>query len=97
MRYEIVLSVKAARQFESLDVVVASGLAEHFDRLAEDPVGLSQPSYLPYPPGYQLFKCHVGAANGSHYFAILFNYSQDETSLLISGIGHRDTLGGSPE
>jgi len=90
MPYEVELSPKADERLSALDPVIQSRFLDCLDELATDPVAKSRPSYFPYAPGYQLYTCNFEANGRKHFFAVLFRYSADETTLLVHGFHYAD-------
>lgn len=67
--------------------MLASHVLDQLDRLAEDPVGLSRPPSFPHPlyQKYQFFW--PPDAPPEAHLTVLFQFSQDETTLHIIAIG----------
>ena len=61
---------------------------DHIKRLGMDAVGLGVPSYIPYPPGYELFQFTKVLDNKTHVFTILFRIQPNEDKFVIYRIGH---------
>ena len=87
MSYAVEMTPDAESDFARLSGMLASHVLDQLDRLAEDPVGLSRPPAFPHPL-YQKYQFSwPPEAPPEAYVTILFQYSQDETTLQILGIG----------
>jgi hypothetical protein len=91
MDYEIRLSAHAARVYQSLPVWLQIALDSHLESLAASPTSLSRraPS-PPYPPGDMLsaFDRDDPDSTRRHHVSVFFVYSQSETSLIVTAVGH---------
>jgi hypothetical protein len=98
MSYEVLLVEKAEATLAALPDEFRTIVEQHLIDLAQSPVSLSRRAVFPYPPGSQLYEFDVdyGGQDWDH-FAILFRYSQDETSLVVIGIGHSKLRREDPE
>jgi hypothetical protein len=91
MGYKLKLSDNAVGMLDSLPVWLLEPVEAHLSRLAESPSSLSRTVVSPpYPPiGGLMSEFNWGPADNTlHHFVIFFRYSQDETNLIISSIGH---------
>jgi hypothetical protein len=89
MAYHPILSPQARKDLASFSGPMRQHIVAALRMLAADPVGLSSPSFLPYPPDCLLFRPNPFFDDrGRHEFMALFRYGQDEVSLQIIGIGH---------
>lgn len=62
---------------------------DHLKRLRMDPLGFSRPSYLPYPPGYQLYQFPIVLGDHTHVFTVLFKIDDaNGQRIVIHRIGH---------
>jgi mRNA-degrading endonuclease RelE of RelBE toxin-antitoxin system len=89
MSYDVVLMPRAEAHLNSIPEEFRLIIETKLQDLAEAPVSLSRPAVFPYPPGSQLYEFDVdyGGSFWDH-FAILFRYGQDESTLIVIGIGH---------
>jgi hypothetical protein len=87
MSYVAKLTPDAEADLARLPPMVASHVLDQLDRLAADPVGLSQPPSFPHPL-YQKYQ-FPWPPDGplESMLTILFVYSQDETTIEVVGIG----------
>jgi len=87
MSYGISLTPDVEADLARLPAMLASHVLDQLDRLAADPVGLSRPPAFPHPlyQKYQFF--FPPEAPPEAHVTILFQFSQDETSLHIVGKG----------
>jgi hypothetical protein len=87
MSYTISLTTDAESDLARFPPMLASHVLDQLDRLAADPVGLSRPPSFPHPL-YQKFE-FFWPPNGppEAYVTVLFQYSQDETALIVMMIG----------
>ena len=89
MIYEVVLLPLAEQDIRALPLPLQNYVEEQLNRLASQPASLSRPSAFPFPPNCQLFQPDpVQLDDEVHYFTVIFQYAQDETTLRILGIGH---------
>jgi len=90
MDYELLYSSQAERLLDGLSLPLLTFVQEHLDRLAADPVGLSQPGAFPHPPWLQRFHFdHPNFDGNHHFFTVLFNFGQDEKTLQVVHIVHQ--------
>ena len=74
MSYAVVLGPEAEEDLARLPPLVASFLLDELDRLAADPVALSRPSHVPYPPNAQAFRTRFEHEGVRYFFHIQFKY-----------------------
>ena len=86
MSYEVVLQPAAIADLASLPLPVQNAVEQHLNRLASDPVGLSRPSVLPYPP-CQMFPFQVELDGVRWFITVLFRFSADEEEIRVFAIG----------
>jgi hypothetical protein len=70
-----------------LDPVLASLLLDEIEACAARPARHSRRPGLPFLP-YQRFEITLTSAGEQHFFAVLFQYGQDEQTLHVRFIGH---------
>jgi len=92
MEYEIDRTRKAQNQFEALNPSLQVRLDAHFLELGIWPTQLSRPigSQGSAPAGMVSEFQHTTMDGTIHHFAIIFQYSRDETRLIIHAIGHTE-------
>jgi len=56
-------------------------------RLLHAPVTLSSPSYLPFPPGYQMVSFSCDDGDNSVVFHVLFDFHPDGQTLNVLRVG----------
>jgi hypothetical protein len=83
MTYGVEFAPPADEAISSLPPLVASGVLDGIDRLAEDPVRLSRPSHFPYRPGRQMYQFWVEAEGTRWWITVFFRYAQDEERIVI--------------
>lgn len=91
MEYEIEITESAARALDKLPIWLLEPVRDHLARLARSPASWSRTVVTPpYPPiGDMMSEFDWGPADNTlHHFVFFFRYSQDETSLIVSSIGH---------
>ena len=86
MSYDVRLTPDAERDYARLQPLLASHVHDQLERLAADPVGLSQRPSFPHPL-YQKYQFFWPPDSEDVHVTILFQYSQDETAIEIVGIG----------
>jgi hypothetical protein len=87
MGYDIELESEALADLARLDPVLASLLLDEIDRCAVNPTRYSRRAGLPYLP-YQRFEIRLVHEGVTHFFAVLYQYGQDEQTLHVRFIGH---------
>jgi len=87
MPYELELSPDAADFLRASDEPARAAIVDHLLRLAEAPVERSEPSYFPYPPGFQMYRFKLVGDGPRRYYTVLFKYAADEETLWIVRIG----------
>jgi hypothetical protein len=87
MSYAVSLTPDAESDLARLPALLASYVLDQLDRLAENPVALSKPPSFPHTlhQKYQFFWPPDAPAEA--HITILFQYSQDVTTIHIVGIG----------
>ena len=87
MSYAVSLTPDAESDLARLPALLASYVLDQIDLLAQNPVALSQPPSFPHTlyQKYQFFW--PPDAPAEVHVTILFQYSQDETTLHIVGNG----------
>lgn len=91
MSFRAILAPTAADDIARLDVWLRNVVHEELLRLCESPATLSRRSVSPpYPPGYLQFEFNRVFGDKGHYFVVLFRYGQDEETIHIHAIGHRE-------
>jgi hypothetical protein len=90
MAYDVILTLKAERQFNALAPSLQEVVESRLIDLSLSPTSYARPVVSPpYPPGGVVFEFDYGPiGNTLHHFAIFFRYSQDETNLIVFAIGH---------
>ncbi len=91
MAYNIILSDDAVGTLDALPIWLLEPVQAHLSRLAESPTTLSRTVVSPpYPPLQGMMsELNWGPADNTlHHFVFFFQYSRDETSLMISSTGH---------
>jgi hypothetical protein len=90
MNYEIRLMPDAESDLNRLAVWLRERTESHLTSLSNHPSVLSRPSVSPpYPPGGMISEVCFESGDGvSHYITVFFLYGQDETSLIVTRIGH---------
>jgi hypothetical protein len=83
MSYGVEFTPPADKALSALPSLVASGVLDGIDRLAEDPVGLGRPSHFPYRPGRQMYQFWVEAEGTRWWITVFFRYAQDEERIVI--------------
>jgi hypothetical protein len=86
MIYIVVISSLARDRLRNLPPELTSFVLDHLDnKLARDPVRLSERASFAYPSG-QAYYCDRVLGDQHWDFVIYFRYSQDEEHLLIADI-----------
>jgi hypothetical protein len=91
MAYKIILSDDAVGTLDTLPIRLLEPVQAHLARLAESPLTLNRTVVSPpYPPVRGMMsEFNWGPADNTlHHFVFFFRYSQDETSLIVSSVGH---------
>ena len=85
MSYDVSLTEEAEDDLKRLeDPVLQSHVLDQLDYLSRAPAALSRPASFPHLP-YQ--KYQFWSPDHTIHFTTLFQYSQDERTLIIVGIG----------
>ena len=85
MGYSVSLSQEAEADFDRLkDPVLQSFVLDQLDHLARAPAALSRRGGFPHLP-YQTYA--FWGPDHTIHFTVLFQYSQDERSLIVVSIG----------
>ncbi len=94
MEYEIRLTARAKQDLSLLPDWAQMLMESHLVELAQSPSTLSRPVVSPpYAPGGMIFEFDHGPIGTTLYhFVVFFRYGQDETELVVHGIGHSDLL-----
>jgi hypothetical protein len=94
MEYEPILTARAEKDLSRLPEWAREIVESHLIELAQAPSRFSRPVVSPpYPPGGMMCEFdHGPIGNTLYHFTIFFVYGQDETSLIITNIGHTDLL-----
>ncbi len=87
MGYSVEFEREALADLAELDAMLASRLLDEIERCATQPTLQSRRPGLPYLP-YQRFEIKLEHDEEKHFFAVLFQYGQDEQTLHIRYIGH---------
>jgi hypothetical protein len=90
MEYEVVLLQKAERQLSSFPEWLREAVESDLGDLSRSPSTFARTVVSPpYPPGGMVSEFDHGPIAGTlHHIAVFFHYSQDETRLIVSAIGH---------
>jgi hypothetical protein len=83
MRYGVEFTPPADEALSSLPPLVASGVLDGIDHLADNPVGLGRASHFPYRPGRQMYQFWVEAEGTRWWMTVFFRYAQDEERIVI--------------
>jgi hypothetical protein len=90
MSYDVRLTARAEADSAALPSHIQRFLEVRLLELGVSPSRVSRPSVSPpYPPGFMLYEFGYDVAGERWHFSVLFRYHQDETSLIVSGIGAR--------
>ena len=73
---------EAEQDLDTLPPLIASQVLDQIDRLAEDPVRLSKPSFFPYRPA-QAFRFPCSFEGRTYHVTILFRYRADEQGIIL--------------
>lgn len=87
MGYSVEFEREALEDLAKLDPVLASRLLDEVERCAVASTTQSRRAGLPYLP-YQRFEIELTHDDVKHFFAVLFQYGQDEQTLHVRYIGH---------
>ena len=92
MSYQLRYEPRAARHIENVPHDLLDALERNLVLLARNPVGLSERvASPPFPPRGQLYHFHtVNPPGAVFFFTVIFQYSQDETSLHILSVTWRE-------
>ena len=95
MNYEISYSQRARGHMASLPPDFVDAYDRNLLLLARNPVGLSDRiASPPFPPRGQLYHFHtVNTAGAVFFFTVIFQYSQDETTLHVLRVTWRELVG----
>ena len=86
MSYNVAYEDEASEGLLRLPPVIASKVLDEIDKLAEDPAGLSRPSYFPYLPVGQIYQFWCEDGDRRFWVSVFFQYSPDETSIIILAV-----------
>ena len=86
MSYNVAFEDEASEGLLRLPPLIASKVLDEIDRLAQVPAGLSRPSYFPYLPVGQIYQFWCETAEDRFWISIFFQYSPDETSIVVLAI-----------
>lgn len=86
MSYRVELTTEAEGQLKGLPAPVALRVQRQLNNLARDPALLSKPSHSPFVPGCQLMSFDYDHDAKRWFVNILFEYAQDEQTLIVLAI-----------
>jgi hypothetical protein len=96
MRYEVRLLDDAERCLSAIPPALHDFVEKQLLKLGSSPSTMSRPVVSPpYPPGGMMYEFDFVLGSEFHHFVVLFHYGQDESTLLVSFIGHTDLEIGS--
>jgi len=87
MQYELERSPDAVAFLRNADDVERAERVDHLLSLAEAPVRRSEPTYFPYPPGFQMYPFKLVLERHTNHDTVLFKYAADDQTLWIVRIG----------
>ena len=86
MSYSVDCAPPADETLAQLPPLVARGVLDGTDWLAQDPLGLGKPSHFPYRPGRQMYQFWIEAEGTRWWITVFFRYGQDEERIVILDI-----------
>ncbi len=94
--YEIFLAQKAENDLAAMPPWLPKVVESWLLKLGQRPSAFSRAVVSPpFPPGGMMSEFDHGPIDGAnHHVAIFFRYSQDETTLVVDGIGHTEQYRG---
>jgi mRNA-degrading endonuclease RelE of RelBE toxin-antitoxin system len=94
MNYHLIYTAKAVGQLDGLPPEFVDLVEANLQLLAENPAANSVPiASPPFPPRGQLFYFLTSDWRGEQwFFTVIFQYSQDETSLHILSVTWRELI-----
>jgi hypothetical protein len=96
MEYEVDLTEAAQGMLNRLPLWLQGAVESHLLRLGASPHTLSRTVVSPpYPPGGMMSEFNIShEPSVLHHISVFFRYSQDETRLIVTAIGHRALYAG---
>jgi hypothetical protein len=87
--YTVELSETAAAELSALPLDLQSVVEVGLARLARDPLRYGRRVVSPpYPPGGQMYLFEHTAGTRVHNFVAFYVFGQDESTLVVTSIGH---------